>query len=57
MRVLHFEINVACSAVSAAGSVPSEKNCDSVISRAAQIASKLGNVGALFRLNIFVIVD
>ena len=55
--VLHFENKVRCSSVNSAGPFPSEKNCDRVIPNAPHTASKVGNVGALFLLNICVTVE
>ena len=56
-KVLHFENRVRCSSVNSAGPFPSEKNCDKVIPNALHTASKVGSVGALFLLNIFVTVE
>ena len=55
-RELHFAYNICCSSVSSRG-LPSAKNCARVIPNAAHTASKVGNVGALFLLNIFVTVE
>lgn len=43
--------------VSSDRSFPSAKNCAKVIPNALHIASKVGSVGALFLLNIFVTVE
>lgn len=55
--VLHFEKSNCCSSVKAFGSLSSEKNCAKVIPNTLQTASKVGSVGALFLLNIFVTVE
>ena len=39
------------------GSTSSAKNCAKVMPNALHTASKVGSVGALFRLNIFVTVE
>lgn len=39
------------------GSSPSAKNCAKVMPNALQTASRVGSVGALFLLNIFVTVE
>ena len=56
-KVLLFENKVCCSSVNSVGPFPSEKNYDRVIPNAPHTASKVGNVGALFLLNIFVTVE
>ena len=56
-RELHLEKSFRCSSVSEFGSFPSEKNCARVIPKALQTASKVGSVGALFLLNMFVTVE
>lgn len=56
-RVLHFVNSALCSSVNELSVSPTEKNCTSVIPNAPHIASNVENVGALFRLNILVIVD
>lgn len=55
-KVLHFVNKMRCSSVSS-GVLPSVKNCAKVIPKALQTASKVGSVGALFLLNIFVTVE
>ena len=52
---LHLENRMRCSSVSCAGSSPSAKNWAKVMPNALQTDSKVGSVGALFLLNIFVI--
>ena len=56
-RVLHAANKVRCFSVSSAGVFPSEKNCDKVIPNARHTASRVGMVGALFRLKRLVIVE
>ena len=56
LQVLHFANKMCCSSVNS-GLFPSVKNCAKVIPNALQTASKVGSVGALFRLNIFVTVE
>lgn len=55
--VLHLANRARCSSVISAALLPSEKNWDRVMPNAAHTASKVGRVGALFRLNIFVTVE
>ena len=57
VKVLHFANSARCSSVISAGPFPSEKNCAKVIPNALHTASKVGSVGALFLLNIFVTVE
>lgn len=57
VRELHLAKRVRCSSVSWAGSTSSAKNCAKVMPNALHTASKVGSVGALFRLNIFVTVE
>lgn len=57
VKVLHLENRSRCSSVNCIGSSPSEKNCDKVIPNARHTASRVGSVGALFRLNILVTVE
>ena len=56
VRVLHVEKSTCCSSVICDSSF-SVKNCVSVIPKAWHTASKVGSVGALFLLNIFVTVE
>lgn len=58
-RLLRYSIlRIRCAAPpSIRGLFPSVKNCAKVIPNALQTASKVGSVGALFRLNIFVTVE
>ena len=56
VRVLHFEKSFCCSSVNRDSS-PSAKNWASVMPNALHTASKVGSVGALFLLNIFVTVE
>ena len=46
-----------CSSVSCAGSTSSAKNCAKLMPNALHTASRVGSVGALFLLNIFVTVE
>lgn len=55
-REVHLANSVCCSLVSSRG-FPSAKNCAKVIPKAVHTASKVGSVGALFLLNIFVTVE
>ena len=57
VRELHLAKRVRCSSVSWAGSTSSAKNCAKVIPNALHTASRVGSVGALFLLNIFVTVE
>lgn len=54
---LHLAKSVRCSSVSCAGSTSSAKNCAKLMPNALHTASRVGSVGALFLLNIFVTVE